>query len=571
MKKNFKTTALLIFSTVAIIILSGFILFGEGADFYYNTNRSITIFGQVYREIAFNYVDEINPEQFMRAGIKGMLGTLDPYTVFFDEEDNKALRVVTTGKYGGVGLEIDLGASGKDRTITVIAPMDDSPAAKAGIMPGDKIIEIDGEPTINLAPDKVSAKLRGEVGTQVTITIQREGEKEPIKYTLTRAEIIVKDVSYYGFISNDIAYIKLSHFSNKAVKELERAIKELTKEKLMKGLILDLRDNPGGLLESAVDITNLFVDKGLLVVSTKGRNERANNNYYSNSEPILKDVPLVVFVNGGSASASEVVAGAIQDLDRGVIIGEKTFGKGLVQTVTALGRDAALKITTARYYTPSGRCIQKIDYSKKLNINLEEDEVDTTTQNSKVEDFKTKKGRIVHSGGGIEPDIEIKQKEQSRFERDLIRKGIFFGFAVSYAAKHKEINGNQFNPKNFSVDEAILNEFKQYLKDKNFSYITEGEQELSSLIKIASTKNLRQDVVSKLKEVEKIIELEKEKDFEISKEFLKIKIAEELGARYHGTKGRIDVKINNDEYVKESSRILGSTQEYRKILKIESK
>ncbi|MDL1893640.1 S41 family peptidase, partial [Sphingobacteriales bacterium CHB3] len=330
-------------------------------DFFFKINKGIDIFGRVYKEISLNYVDEVDPEKFMQAGIKGMLGTLDPYTVFIDKEDGDEVEMLTNGRYGGIGVTI----GARDGSVQVISVMDGHAAQRAGIIPGDKIIEIDGTKVADKNSNEVRSYMRGEPGTEVKILIQREGENKPILFVVVREDIRVKNVTYAEFIGNGIAYVRLERFSRKAGDELRQSLKELKLKGEIKGLVLDLRGNPGGLLDAAVDVVSKFVTKGNLIVSTKGRRPESEKQYNSVEEPLLPDVPLIVLVNRSSASASEIVAGAIQDLDRGIVVGTRSFGKGLVQTIVPLNYGAQLKVTTARYYIPSGRSIQEIDYMHK--------------------------------------------------------------------------------------------------------------------------------------------------------------------------------------------------------------
>ncbi|MFZ5433884.1 MAG: S41 family peptidase, partial [Calditrichota bacterium] len=326
---------------------------------YEEIRKNIGLFGDVYREIAMRYVDSVDPELFMRAGIDGMLSTLDPYTVFIPEDETEDLDLITSGRYGGVGIEI--GVRGQNKILTVISPMDDSPAQRVGIRSGDRIIMIDSTSTMGFTTNDAAKLLRGTPGTSVHITVERTGSSEPIEFVITRREIELKDVPYYGFIKPGVGYVKLSHFSRRAADELDEALQAL-KDDGLNELILDLRGNPGGLLSSAVGVTQRFCSKGETVLTVRGRDDESLQSFILPDEPLAGHVPLAVLVDGGSASASEIVAGAIQDLDRGVVVGEPTFGKGLVQSVVSFETGEALKLTTAKYYTPSGRLIQKVDY-----------------------------------------------------------------------------------------------------------------------------------------------------------------------------------------------------------------
>ena len=335
-------------------------------DYYFRLKKSWQHMQNVFEKINMHYVDEIDPYPLVKAGIDGMLEKLDPYTVFIEEDGERRLQMITTGKYGGLGMEIGM----KNDKVTVISPMDNSPALRAGVHAGDIITEIDGQKVDKINIDKISGLLRGEIGTSVNLILERAGLANPIEMTLTRAEIVIEDVNYSGYIAPGVAYISLSGFTDKAEDEMRRAIRELREQGKIDQLILDLRGNPGGLLDAAVDIVNLFVDKGETVVYTKGFRE-GEIKFKTQKEPLLPDVQLAVLVDRGSASASEIVAGALQDMDRAVIIGEETFGKGLVQKVYNVDKnsDTKVKITTAKYYIPSGRSIQKKNYSQNNGYN----------------------------------------------------------------------------------------------------------------------------------------------------------------------------------------------------------
>ena len=351
---------------VGLWLLVG-IIAGLGVGFFANDNiylkinKNMDVFAQVYKEITTSYVDEVDPEKFMHAGIDGMLETLDPYTVFYGEKEGEEIDLITHGEYGGVGVSIGT----RDGYIIVIAPMDGYSAQKQGIRAGDRIIEIDGQKIFNTNPDSVRTMVRGEPGTEVKMKIEREGEKQPLDFVLVREEIQVNNVTYSGYLDNGIGYIRLERFSRRAGDEVRQALRELKAKGDLRGVILDLRNNPGGLLEAAVDIVSKFNPKGSTVVTTRGRRSEDEKVYTVTEEPLAGDIPLAVLINKNSASASEIVAGAIQDLDRGILVGTRSFGKGLVQTISQLGYNTSLKITTARYYTPSGRSIQEIDYKHK--------------------------------------------------------------------------------------------------------------------------------------------------------------------------------------------------------------
>lgn len=527
---------------------------------YLKTDKGLFYLKQVYETLSRNYVDELDPEELSKSAIKGIVGELDPYTVFIERNASDNLKIITKGKYGGLGMEI----SKRDGVITVVAPMANTPAQKAGILAGDQIIEIDGESTKEMSLEDASSKMRGKIGTKVTLKIKRPGLEEPFSLTLTRAEIILKDVPYADFIEPGTAYFTLAGFSDKAADELKAAIRRLQKEGPIERVILDLRGNPGGLLSSAVEVANIFLPKGELVVSTIGANER-ESKFKTTDEPLLPDQPLVVLINHGSASASEIVAGAIQDLDRGVVVGKPSFGKGLVQQVFPIDKinDAFLKVTTAKYYIPSGRCIQKQDYKKnKALFNIPED----TTRDETSHLFKTRNGREVRDEGGIRPDVEVERKEFSRYLLTLWAKGYLFKFTVNYIAEHPEVK----EQKTLTVDENILGEFKQFLAGQDVDVDLPGEKELDEFLKIAAEEKYSDEVVDLIKVARQKLNAEMANAFEQNKadivELLEVEFAEKL----QGDEGRIAAQLRHDEVVTRALEVLKSPNEYRQILAIKN-
>jgi carboxyl-terminal processing protease len=540
---------------------------GVSADYVHEIRKNIEIFGLVYQEISRKYVEPVDPDKFMKAGIRGMLDALDPYTVLIEKDDNAQLQIITHGKYGGLGMLIGT----RDGWPTVVEqPYEGTPALKAGIREGDRIIEVDGVSTKGKDVSDVASRLRGEVGTAVTIKIAREGEPEPLEFHLIRAEITVHDVTYSGIIQDGIGYVKLTRFSKNAGYEVNQAIRDLRSQGL-KSLILDLRSNPGGLLEAAVEVAENFVKKGDLVVSTKGRVGGSDKEYRAEKDPVLSDLPLVVLVNQWSASASEIVAGAIQDLDRGVIVGVPTFGKGLVQTVVNLNHDAALKITTAKYYVPSGRLIQKENKKSAGEDNIfaaAEDEGLVTTSPQAPDEpeeknlpiYRTKSGRLVYGGGGIKPDIEVPADTLSRFELELTRKAVLFNFAVAYAGKHPDLK------RDFEIDEAILTEFRQVLRDKKFTYTSQSEMQLAELKKAAADEGYLSDIQGSLTALEQALQHEKEADSERSRDFIRRGLEREITAKLFGSRAQVEVTFDDDAVIKEAVALLLDTAAYSAIL-----
>jgi carboxyl-terminal processing protease len=419
---------------------------------------NLSLFSQVLSLVQSRYVEPVDSQQLIYSAVRGMLSALDPHTQFLEAKDYRDLMVNTEGSFGGIGIQIDI----RDGWLTVISPLEGTPAYRLGLQPGDRIVRIEGKSTRGITTDGAIAKLRGEPGTTVTITIEREGESAPLDYSITRARIEVKSVPYSGMIAPGIGYVRLSTFSKESGKDLARAIDSLESDGLQ-GLILDLRYNVGGLLDQAVDVSSLFLKEGELVVSTKGRVPESNQEFRSKGKGKYIDRPLVVLVNFGSASASEIVAGAIQDWDRGLVLGGVTFGKGSVQTVMQLPQGTALKLTTAKYYTPSGRCIHRESTTAE-----EESESLTPPESLAVprETFRTVGGlkRTVYGGGGINPDLAVDVPRLSSLETELERNNFFFKFAVHYTVQHKDMRPD------FAVDEAMLTDFRGLLASSKLSY-----------------------------------------------------------------------------------------------------
>ncbi len=538
------------FAGAIILLFSGFFA-GEG-DIYFQISKNIDLFSKVYKEVSFNYVEPIDPEQFMRAGIQGMLDVLDPYTMFIDENRKEDIDLITNGKYGGVGISI--GVRG-DR-VTIVEVMDGYSSQRQGLRIGDVLIQANG---VKISPenvDQISSLVKGEPGTTVELKILRNDEKDTLNFNLVREEVIVKSLTYYGFYpknSNNV-YLKLTNFSRSAGDEIKKALLELKSEKEIKSIVLDLRGNPGGLLDVAVDICNKFLKKGDLIVTTRGRDQSDEKKYFASQEPLVGNSKLVVLINGGSASASEILAGAIQDHDRGVLLGTKSYGKGLVQTITPLDYNTSLKITTAKYYTPSGRCIQKIDYTKSNKVFAQPDSILKTS-------YLTDNKRTVYSGGGITPDTTIDYIIRGNITKDLLAKGMFFTFADHYYYMNVKENFNKI------TDEKILSEFEKYLAEQKYIYHSEADKQIDRLITDVRDKKVEGALSADLNRIKKEFDKIDLAELKIYKDEIIREIKGELAARYLGNDGRTETYLNYDKQFQSALKILADSAVYDKLLR----
>lgn len=545
MKKSFFGITI----TAAVCLALGF---AAGDSIYFKINKNIDIFGRVYKEIVSNYVDEVDPERFMHEGIDGMLETLDPYTVFIGEKEGDEIDLITHGEYGGVGISIGM----RDGSIIVIAPMEGYSAQKQGIRAGDIIIEVGGLKADGMNLDSIRSRVRGEPGTEVTMKIEREGEPRPLEFVLVREEIQVNNVSYAGILDNGIGYIRLDRFSRRAGDEVRQAIKDLKAQSTLRGLVLDLRGNPGGLLEAAVDIVGNFALRGKTVVSTRGRGVEDQKLYTVEDDPLLPDLPLAVLVDRNSASASEIVAGAIQDLDRGVIVGTRSFGKGLVQTIVPLNYNTSLKITTARYYTPSGRSIQEIDYKHSNKSG-----VYAITPDSLRHAFRTEHGRTVMDAGGIAPDSVVASEEPSSLGQELLRTAMYFKFATSYVRKHPR-------KEEFVPGENMVREFSQFVQSQKFDYKSEAEKKLADMRKMLQDEKYDPSVIAALDSINTKIQWEKGSAFVRHATEVRRELESEIISRYDGEHGRIRAALPYDAQLQAAIGIVKNQAEYSRRLAV---
>lgn len=523
-------------------------------DVYDKINRNMEIFGDVYKEILLNYVDKINADKFFEAGVNGMLGTLDPYTVYYSENDKESLDLITAGKYGGIGITI----SYRDSALIIIDIMNGYEAMRKGLRRGDIIRKIDGTDITSLNTETVRKRVRGTVGTKLLMVVERD--KELLEFELTRQEIILKDISYYGFLKNydrNIAYIKLDRFGTNSATEFENVLRTLKSEKDIQGLIIDLRNNGGGFLKASIDMLGMFVEKNNLLLTTEGNKSDSETKYFSKDTPLLnKDVPVVVIINEGTASASEIMAGAVQDLDRGVIVGTKSFGKGLVQNIKDLDFGSNLKITIARYFTPSGRWIQSKDYFLENKHG-----VFNNLESFRNKEFKTLNGRPVYANGGIMPDVEIKSSGESEIHKALLLKDMFFKYASDYVAGNSGI-------KVFKATDETYADFINFLNVRNFDFKSLPEKKLDELKKSLAEKNLDGTLSDYINAIEQTINTEELEEMQKAKEEIKQSIEEEINKMIVEEKEQIEATFNSDKVLQEAISIILDSQRYNSILGI---
>lgn len=524
---------------------------------YFEISKNLDIYASMYKELNTYYVDEVQPSDLMRQGIDGMLNSLDPYTSYISEADIEGYRMQTTGKYGGIGALVRK----VDRYITISEPYEGYAANKAGLLAGDKLIKIDGISVVDKETSDISSLLKGQAGTNTTLLILRtqpDGTEKEMEILVTREEIKIKNVPYYGMINNETGYIRLSNFTDDAGKEVHDALEDLKANNPgLKGLVFDLRGNPGGLLAEAVNVSNVFVDKNQEIVSTKGKVKEWDKTFKTLNNAVDTQIPIAVLVNRSSASASEIVAGSLQDLDRAVIVGQKSFGKGLVQTTRNLPYNTKLKITTAKYYTPSGRCIQALDYSHK-----DENGYAAKTPDSLKVAFKTANGRVVYDGAGIDPDLEVEGKPISKIALSLLTKNHIFNYATLYRAKHPTIAA----AKDFKLTDAEYQEFVAYLSGKDYDYATKSEDLLKELESTTKDEKYYDAIAAELTKLKESVKHDKNNDLTKHKNEIKKVLEDEIVSRYYYSTGRIQVSFNNDEDITTALQVLNNPTQYKQIL-----
>jgi carboxyl-terminal processing protease len=516
--------------------------------------KQLSIFASLFQQINLHYVDEITPESLIESGIQGMLESLDPYTTYIPEKNMDEFKFMTTGKYGGIGALI---RKAGDFTI-VSEPYEGFPAQKAGIHAGDTLITIDGISTKGKGISDVSELLKGTPNTELSLKIGRYGVDSVINLTLKRQQVAIPNVPYYGMIKDEdnIGYILLGNFTKDASKEVKDAFIDL-KSQGAKAIVLDLRGNPGGLLNEAVNIANIWLPKDQEIVSTRGKVKQLNKSYITQYNPVDTTIPLAVLVSRGSASASEIVAGSLQDLDRAIIVGQKSFGKGLVQTTRPLGYNTHLKITTAKYYIPSGRCIQALDYSHR-----NEDGSVGHVPDSLISEFKTSKGRSVYDGGGIDPDIKIERDNPGNITVALYTQNLIFDYATYFAHENESIA----KACAFEISDEVYADFTKYIENKDFDYSTQSSEKLTELVKSSKREGYYDVIKDELEGLEDKLHGDRLKDLETFKKEIKKLLRDEIVSRYYFQKGRIETNLQDDPELKKTLEMLSDNQSMAELL-----
>ncbi len=550
MIKNYFQSAIKL--TLGLLLsVSTFTLKSQNTN-YFETSKNIEIFTDLYKELDMFYVDEVNSGDLIKTAIDEMLNSLDPYTTYIPESDIEDYRFMTTGQYGGIGAMI----TKRGDYVLISEPYEGFPAQKAGLMAGDKILEVNGKSAKGKTTEELSSILKGQPNTEVTILIERDGETFAKKFN--REKVTVKSVPYYGFLEDGIAYIKLRSFTRNCANDIKSALSDLKSEQELKGIILDLRSNPGGLLNESIDIVNLFVDKGEEIVTTKGKIKDWDKTYVAKYNPVDEKTPLIVLINSNSASASEIVSGSVQDLDRGLIIGRRSFGKGLVQQSRKLPYNSQLKVTVAKYYIPSGRCIQALDYS-----NRNEDGSVGKVPDSLISTFYTRNGREVKDGGGVTPDIKTENEEVSDISISLMNKRLVFDFATQFRYKNEKIESIE----NFEITDEIFNNFVEFLSDKEYQYTTATEDALDIFKEITDEEGTSDLILEEFNLLTEKIKFNKENDLENNKEEIKEFISNEIVSRYYYQEGRIIDRLKHDKDIDEALRLFKNMDEYHSLLK----
>lgn len=546
-----RKAVLVLVAILGIAVIWGF---ASGDSRSFQLAKNIDIFNSIVKELDLFYVDSIDPNKTIREGIDAMLYSLDPYTNYFPEEDQSELEQMLKNSYGGIGSVITWNT--KLKRSMIAEPYEGMPAAEVGLKPGDVLLEIDGEDLMGKNNQEVSEMLRGQVGTSFKLKVQRPGQKKPIEFDIVRRSIQLPIIPYYGMLENHVGYISLSTFSGNPSKEFKQAFLDLKKQGIT-SLVIDLRNNGGGLLDEAVKIANYFLPRGETLVTTKGKVEQASNMYKTLREPLDLDIPLAVLVNSATASSSEILAGSLQDLDRAIIIGNRTFGKGLVQTTRPLPYGGTIKITTSKYYIPSGRCVQAIDYTHR-----NEDGSVGRIPDSLTTVFHTRAGRVVRDGGGVTPDIEVEAEKLPNILFYLVNDNLIFDYATDYCLKHPTVP----QPEQFEVTDADYAEFKEKVKAADFKYDQQTEKILKSLKEMAEFEGYLDDASVEFEALEKKLQHNLERDLDHFSKEIKSMLAIEIIKRYYYQRGSIIQQLKDDPDLKEAIKILGDSLSYKKML-----
>ena len=523
-------------------------------DKYARIANSLEIYNAVMRELSINYVDTIDYEQINQAGINYMLQKLDPYTTFFAESEEDALKMMTTGTYDGIGANI----SRQGANILIAEPYEGMPAQRHDIRAGDIIVEVDGKSTKGLQTGDVSQMLRGPQGTEVELLLQRPGEKKTFRKKIIREVIQINPVEYYGMLTDTIGYIALRDFTDKAYNEVRDAVIDLTKNHNMRKLIIDLRSNGGGLVSEAVNIAGLFVPRHTHIVSTKGLQPQSHQEYVTSNEPLLPDLPLMVLINSASASASEILAGALQDLDRAIVVGERSYGKGLVQSLRPLPHNTYLKVTTAKYYIPSGRCVQAIDYAKRNSDGSIQRIPDSLTH-----EFTTRNGRKVRDGGGIMPDSTLKRRDDCNIVYELYVRNLFFDYATNYARTHKSIAA----PERFALTDAEYDDFINYVKAQNFTYELQSAQMLDEVRQVVQAEGYATDADTLLAQLATTLKPDIDRDLRHFRQSIEEVLGSEIVKRYYFQKGTVAYELRFDQWLHQAIDLFNDDRRCANILK----
>lgn len=542
-----------LYVAVILVGISAFSVYSFSDD-YFEISRNLDIFATLFRELNIYYVDETKPGDLMKKGIDDMLASLDPYTNYIPESEIEDYRFMTTGQYGGIGSLIGQ----RNNEVIITDPYEGFPAQKADLRAGDVIVELDGKPIKGKKNEEVSKLLKGQPKTSVKITIRRDGEPNLIDKNVVREEIKINSVSYSGIIDNDLGYIRLTGFTENAGQEVKNALQALEAKTKLRGLIFDLRGNPGGLLNEAVNIVNIFVNKGVEVVSTKGKAKEWDKTYHALNNPVDTEIPVAVLVNSSSASASEIVSGSLQDLDRSIIIGQRTFGKGLVQTTRPLSYGAQLKVTTAKYYIPSGRCIQALDYSHR-----NDDGSVGKIPDSLITQFKTKAGRTVYDGGGVMPDFVTDIRQLSPISQSLLLKYLLFDYATMYRNTHPSIAP----AKEFHLSDAEYAEFVKWISAKDYDYETKSEKILDDFKTTAEKEKYFSAAAAEFEVLKKKISHDKNADLQKFKDEITELLENEIVSRYYYQSGQIEASFKNDLEIKKATEALKDKDVYSSIMK----